>query len=1129
MNQILIESLKRKALFVFLFSFSLFFFSAVCHADVCSDNSYTGTNLAKCELEKNFSTNVATSDVPTWYDFSNNASPANTPFGRKLNTFMICNFVNYDCAVHGCTKAQSQAHTCAGGPSGYCDYHFFPYSSASSPCNTVATDKSYHFSDDLEDETHINAPGKNFKITVSDPSASQIKIEWVNRPSIDTPDSDAKWSNVASHGSHTCAGSSCDMCIEGGSCNYPGIPSTALSVNADGSQNVFWYRVTVTDSSGNSVTTGSHNNPNIKPYLDSFYKFVICGPKCNGSTDTLTVVNGSASCSGVSHKFDWTVKDPSGTTKTQSEFDLQIQETSGNNPNTNTIHEHDGITSSTSFTVTSGSLTNGDLDSSKSYQWRIKAKDVFSPVANEMWSTWSSWQNLGACALPPSCSVSGVTASPSPANFGTNITFSGTISGTGITGYTWKDGGTTLGNPSYPLGNTGGTASNAYSFVSGGSNVTKTITLIGTLSNGGTCQGTTTVNLTVPPSCSIGSITIDNSNPVLGTTSVNFNASVSGASLNGYKWKWLVAGQTLASGTFNNDAGGNVSGNNYKFNVPPFSAGATSLVLNVTNPPGAVTLCTNNKPITLVAPPSCAVSGVTASPSPANFGTNITFSGNISGTGITGYTWKDGGTTLGTPGSLGSTGGTATNISSFAGATNITKTITLIGTLSNGGTCQGTTTVNLVSCTSNFSINCPSAPNCYYGNDATAAVGSPLENDSGDQNIEFQFISSTYASSPISGYSWSVDGSPFGSSSTLVAKTFYWPPEGNKTIGLTVTHANGIKCSGSQALVLQKEAAVPPPSCTADFSVPASGYYDQNISFDPSASSNTGEPNIMYTWSKTDGTLLGISNSVAPFDYAFDSSNISPVGVKLNVQHNTTGANCTSPIHSVILSIQPSSCSSTPALTVPASGTYGSNVSFSATASGTGIAKYEWQSSSVGTIASGNFSGGTISGNETLPSSGAGETITFIARDSSNNVIPSCTTGRTINLSAGAGGSCTTSFSMNPSSSWRYGDVIIFTAIASGGSGGYHYQWKVDDNTTWEIGGVSHNGLDQPAESASFSSGNSHLISLVVTDSNGNTCVPTPYEVVVGFNPKWNEIPPQLSSVVLILLIFIARIIFVRL
>jgi hypothetical protein len=252
----------------------------------------------------------------------------------------------------------------------------------------------------VDDESNINTPDKNFTFKASDPYASTIKIEWVTKSAAyDLPTTDADWKTGTSlqHGSHTCTSSTCSLCIQGGTCDYPGLPAEAISVQPNGEMNNIYFRVTVSDNYGNSVMTGFDNNTSVAPALDKYVLYRICGPKCESCNNTVPEVSGVDSCSGNLHKFDWSLEG-----RSQSAYNLQVQEVSSSDPNINPIHESDGTTAKT-LTTSPGALSNGDLDPSKTYRWRVRAKDIFSPDKCEMWSLWSDWQTLKNCGpvTPP--------------------------------------------------------------------------------------------------------------------------------------------------------------------------------------------------------------------------------------------------------------------------------------------------------------------------------------------------------------------------------------------------------------------------------------------------------------------------------------------------------------------------------------------------------------------------------------------------------------------------------------------------------------------------------------------------------------------------------------------------------
>lgn len=427
MNKVIAKYLRKR--FVSASGCLILFFSfcAVCNAgSIDCSGAKAGDDYTKCQLSKYLSVDVTTSDLTKG---GSNYGPAgwyNSDYGNNnpFNNFVIC---NYD-------KNGTNTHNWPFSPTN-------PF-----PCNTVSTDRSYYFTDDLDDETNINTPEKNFTIHIDDPEASRIMIDWVNRPADDLPDKEAGWSGGTLNGSYTCPlGSSCDICIEGGSCDNPAIPADALSTLPDGSQNTFWFRVTVTDSSGtNSITTGSKASFSgaDKEYLDKYYKFVICGPKCGGcSAKAPSVTNLADSCdSSGNHIVSWQFKPGAGGGSGQRNFIVEAQEISSDDPNLNYMETNEGIGSA--------SYLWSYLNIYEDYRWRVKVIDNNSTTSCQMWSTWSDWQNMTSCkpaACPSSYDIDISCPSGYPnCKFGENINFVTGAPDSLVSYYGWLEDGTPI-------------------------------------------------------------------------------------------------------------------------------------------------------------------------------------------------------------------------------------------------------------------------------------------------------------------------------------------------------------------------------------------------------------------------------------------------------------------------------------------------------------------------------------------------------------------------------------------------------------------------------------------------------------------------------------------------------------
>jgi hypothetical protein len=314
-----------------------------------------------------------------------------------VNTYILCNGTDGKTTASGFT-------------------HYTPYSTAPVPCDQ-GKHTSFFYGDvaygdkDVAPQSAVGDPEKDFTVTVADAAASRIKIEWLQRSGAgslryDLPTGDGEWASGAGsmlRGSRTCNGSSCKLCVQGGTCDYPGLPQEAISPMVDGNPSIFYVRAILSDSYGNSITTGWDPYPGSKasgiPILDKYVKYIVCGPKCAGCSNKEPQVAGAAdSCDAKNqHKIDWSISGG----ENQTAYTLQIQEISTDEGgNANPLHEHSGGGEKT-FTVVPGSLTNGNLDPSKSYRWRIRVKDADKQEKCKMWSAWTAWQNLKACTTPP--------------------------------------------------------------------------------------------------------------------------------------------------------------------------------------------------------------------------------------------------------------------------------------------------------------------------------------------------------------------------------------------------------------------------------------------------------------------------------------------------------------------------------------------------------------------------------------------------------------------------------------------------------------------------------------------------------------------------------------------------------
>lgn len=198
------------------------------------------------------------------------------------------------------------------------------------------------------------------------------------------------------------------------------------------------------------------------------------------------------------------------------------------------------------------------------------------------------------------------------------------------------------------------------------------------------------------------------------------------------------------------------------------------------------------------------------------------------------------------------------------------------------------------------------------------------------------------------------------------------------------------------------------------------------------------------------------------------------------------------------------SCTAPAAITVnPSTGTYGSVINYSATVNGTGLAKYEWVTGSGGSQGIKPYSGGTINGSETLPGSGnSTETIQLIMRDSSNNVIGTCTNSKTINITSA--NACNAVPTMNVPATGVYGTAVNFSGSVTG-TGIASYQWKNAAGAI--VGSGSFTGGTVNGNETLPTSGVNETIQLLVKDAGGTTLCTGNGVITLGPPPCANNIP----------------------
>ncbi|MDD3006902.1 MAG: hypothetical protein PHX30_04995 [Candidatus Pacebacteria bacterium] len=418
--------------------------------------------------------------------------------------------------------ADNKAPVCDGGaiglrPNLVCDKNSekssgymspFPTDLTYSPCDKDGVHDDY-YSTSTSNEANVWTSDKNFtvKVTASDPSGiDSIRIEWISGASRNR-DSAGYWDKdtLASYNaldkilnphktSFICRNTaSCEICVVGGTCANPVIPTGDLGIS--GSQQIILFRATVTDGAFNSITTG-FDETGVSPKLDKFYRFVVCSTSCKDPDqeceNNAPIVTGltskvSLNCEGPLYTLKWTFEDADKNSRPSS-YILEVR----NKDNPTVIYSavrsaKEGLTCEDTcgcdgyYTKCemSATLFNGFLQSvdgtSKNiiydhttYQWRVKVYDDSTESHCLGVSDWSSeWSSNSTpsftTAYPaPTVSIamendSGVNCYTGKCEFAESIIFNSTSEvdpHTSVASYKWFIDENKIGNNSVSVAKT---------------------------------------------------------------------------------------------------------------------------------------------------------------------------------------------------------------------------------------------------------------------------------------------------------------------------------------------------------------------------------------------------------------------------------------------------------------------------------------------------------------------------------------------------------------------------------------------------------------------------------------------------------------------------------------------------
>jgi microcompartment protein CcmL/EutN len=438
-----------------------------------------------------------------------------------------------------------------------------------------------------------------------------------------------------------------------------------------------------------------------------------------------------------------------------------------------------------------------------------------------------------------------VSVSVPPANqttvVGSNVTFSVTASGTGLS-YEWLFNGSVVGTgSSLTLNNVTTNQAGLYTVIVNGT--------VGSVTNSATLTVNVPVSVSVPPA---------NQTTVVGSN-VTFSVTASGT---GLSYQWLFSGSVVGTGS-------SLTLNSVTTN----QAGLYTVIVNGTV--GSVTnsaTLTVNVPVSVSVPPASQTTVV---------GSNVTFSVTASGTGLS-YQWLFNGSVVGTGSSL-----TLNSVT--------TNQAGLYTVIVNG-------TVNSVTNSATLTVNVPVSVSLPPANQTTV-VGS---------NVTFSVTASGTGLS----YEWLFNGSVVGTTSSLTLNSVTTNQAGLYTVIVNGT-VNSVTNSATLTVNVPVSVSVPPANQTT--------VVGSNVTFSVTAN-GTG---LSYQW-LFNGSVVGTGSSLTLNNVTTGQGGLYTVIVNGTVGSVTNSATLTVNVP-VSVSVPPANQTTV----------VGSNVTFSVTASGTGLS-YEW-------------------------------------------------------------------------------------------------------------------------------------------------------------------------------------------
>lgn len=299
---------------------------------------------------------------------------------EKLNFYQVCDIVSSDystiAAQNGTQSLRDIRDTPCDRDTIHDDYY---YSDTTNPMRVQPSERQFSIRVDASDQFGIES----------------IKIEWINKSTIDKYGDDWSSSNVSSY---TCSGentSSCIICVNGGGCENDVIKHETLGIPEGADEQSIYFRAIITDNNGNTVTTGYDDDKSRNPVLDKFHRFHICGTDCATCTNrppevaTVRYEEPSNFCDQLDYRLFWSFSDPDG--DSQAYYEVQVREK--DNPSA-PVMSAVRQSSNADCRLFAGFLDGGNIECGKTYEWRVRVYDNSTEERCQAVSLFTPWTSL---------------------------------------------------------------------------------------------------------------------------------------------------------------------------------------------------------------------------------------------------------------------------------------------------------------------------------------------------------------------------------------------------------------------------------------------------------------------------------------------------------------------------------------------------------------------------------------------------------------------------------------------------------------------------------------------------------------------------------------------------------------